>query len=179
LAQKSAGNTPGIMVTLKPRHEQFVRQYIEGQRFGWSIGDCYQRAGFRSSGHSAEVNASRLLKKADIQARIAELGRAGEERARVTVASLLEDFDAVIHGASRRDQWGAVNRAMELRAKLKGFLVERLEVGPPGSFAECGTDDEIAAKVLDEMPLDQALKANDDLRDALLRVAGNRALPVT
>src|ERR1051326_801590 len=112
------------MPELKPRHEQFVRMYLEGQRFGWSIGDCYQRSGFRSTGHGAAVNGSKLLNRTDIQERIRELMRAGEKRAHITATTLLEDFDAVISGASRKDQWGNVNRAIELRAKLKGFLVD-------------------------------------------------------
>jgi hypothetical protein len=33
-----------------------------------------------------------------------------------------------------KHQYSAVNRAIELRGKLKGFLIDRVEIGQPGDF---------------------------------------------
>src|SRR4051812_40426186 len=97
-----------------PKHEQFVQLVFRGVRHGWSQGDAYQRAGFRSNGHAAEVSASRLLKKADIQARLAELSAPAFQKAQVTVETLLGELEANIVGATAAQQHGAVNGAIQL-----------------------------------------------------------------
>lgn len=83
-------------------------------------------------------------------------------------------FDGAVGDA----HWGAAGSAAGLKAKLLGFMREKIEIGGVGDFDQCNTIDEIAAKTLDDMPLDVALETHDELRNALLRVAADRALPV-
>jgi hypothetical protein len=122
------------MPALTAKHEQFVQLIARGARFGWTQGEAYQRAGFRATGHTAEVNASRLLKKADIQARLAELAAPAFKKAQVTVESLLAELEANIAGATAAQQHGAVNGAIQLMGKLRGLLTDRVEIGAPGDF---------------------------------------------
>jgi hypothetical protein len=116
------------------KHENFCRLTLEGARFGWTQGEIYQRAGYKARGHSAEVLGSQLLKNIEVQRRIAELSEPAVKKAAITAESLIADFDRIMEGAAGDKQWSSVNRAVELRAKLKGYLIDRVEVGGPGSF---------------------------------------------
>jgi len=51
------------------RHESFAQHYVAGT----SQTDAYKRAGFKATGNSAEVNASKLIARPEVAARIAEL----------------------------------------------------------------------------------------------------------
>lgn len=188
-----------------PKHEAFAQQLIIGQKHGWTQGAAYSRAGYSAEGKTAEVNASRLLSNAKngIAARVAELAGAGARRAEVTTASLLEKLDRVYDGASAAAQYSAAGRAVETQAKIAGITVDRVEIGAPGSFPVASTaetlqmierelgpphaaafasllereDDEMVARfILTTMPLDEALLRQDQLREAFLRVASEKAV---
>ena len=120
------------------RHEQFAQQLVHGQKFGWTRGASYSRAGYRAEGHAAEANAHRLLKNAEngIAARVQEIVGAGAARAAVTVESLLGELDQVLAGAVSDRQFGAARAAIDSKARLKGLFVDKVEVGAPGSFSE-------------------------------------------
>src|SRR4051812_9844602 len=120
------------------RHEVFAQQLVHGQKFGWTRGACYSRAGFKAEGESAEASASRLLKnvKNGIAARVQEIVGAGADRAAVTVESLLTELDQVLSGAMDDRQYGAARAAIDSKARLKGLFVDKLEIGTVGSFSE-------------------------------------------
>jgi hypothetical protein len=120
------------------RHEQFAREMIKGMKSGRSQGMSYIAAGYQVTGQVAESAASRLLKNVEsgVAARVAELAGAGARRAEVTAASLLEKLDRVYDGASAAEQFSAAGRAVEAQAKIAGVMVEKHEVGAPGSFSE-------------------------------------------
>jgi Terminase small subunit len=167
------------MATLKnQKHERFVQMLIEGTRNGWTQGACYSRAGYRAEGAAAETNASRLLKNAQIQGRLAELTAPMVRKSRVTVESLLSQLEATIAGASEAKQFGAVNGSLALIGKLTGLLREKIEVGGPGDFDRLESVDEIARKTLDQLELDEALRNLETLRDAMIKIAAERARPV-
>jgi phage terminase small subunit len=52
---------------LTDKQERFVSEYLKDM----NATAAYKRSGYVAQGHSAEVNAARLLSKAEIQARIA------------------------------------------------------------------------------------------------------------
>ena len=58
---------------LTPMHEKFVAEYL----VDFNATAAYQRAGFKATGHGAEVNASLLLKKPHVQAAVAK-GKAAQ-----------------------------------------------------------------------------------------------------
>jgi hypothetical protein len=125
------------------RHEQFAQQLVHGQKFGWTRGASYSRAGYRAEGHAAEANAHRLLKNAEngIAARVQEIVGAGAKRAEVTVESLLTELDQVLAGAVTDRQFGAARAAIDSKARLKGLFVDKVEVGGPGEFSPQSVDE--------------------------------------
>ena len=86
------------------RHERFAQNKAKGM----SIGPAYTAAGYKATGHSAEVSGARLLKNVEVRNRIAELqGSAAKQitdvrdaarqhtRAAVeTLVSVMEDLEA-------------------------------------------------------------------------------------
>jgi hypothetical protein len=162
-------------VLKNPKHETFCHQIIEGARFGRTQGQAYSRAGFKADGHAAEVSASRLLKNADIQARLVELGQPAARKTRATVDTLAAQFDAVFDGAMGSAQFGAAGSAAAAKSKLLGFMRERLEVGPAGAFDACETTEDIMRRLLADQTPGEALASLDVLRGEIERHAALHA----
>ncbi len=86
------------------RHERFAQNKAKGM----SIGPAYTAAGYKATGHSAEVSGARLLKNVEVRNRIAELqGSAAKQITDVrdaarqhtlaaveTLVSVMEDLEA-------------------------------------------------------------------------------------
>ena len=86
------------------RHERFAQNKAKGM----SIGPAYTAAGYKATGHSAEVTGARLLKNVEVRNRIAELqGSAAKQITDVrdaarqhtlaaveTLVSVMEDLEA-------------------------------------------------------------------------------------
>ena len=188
------------------RHERFAQNIATSTKTTWSNGRCYSEAGFKTDNRSADACAARLLTNANVSARIEELLAPIVQKTRTTVDTLAAQLDAVFDGASGDRQWGAAGSAAALKAKLLGFMREKIEVGGPGAFVPqtvdevlervsrelgpeaatvvawtCGGPDEpmpfdaVARTTLQGMTLDQALSRIEELRLALLRVAGDDA----
>ena len=153
------------MAPLKNRkHENFAHLVVHGAAQGLSQAQMYKLVGYKADGHAAEVAASRLLSNVEIQRRVAEIGAPAVKKTVITAESLIADFDNVIAGASRKDQWGAVNRAIELRGKLKGFLIDRVEIGAPGAFDGVTSAEEVADRLIADA------RDPHDLLDAMRRL---------
>lgn len=140
-------------------HERFCQLLPVVRRKGGSNSDAYREAGGKGSKRAAEVSASRILHRPDVQARLAELAAPAVRKAQVSMDSLIQQLDTVFDGAAADSQWNAAGSAAGLKAKLTGFLRERLEIGGPGDFDACQTPAEIFAKIRHE--------SDDALRDWL------------
>jgi hypothetical protein len=105
--------------------------------------------------------------------------RPAVKKTRTTVDSLAAQFDRVFDGATSDKQWGAAGSAAGLKAKLLGFMREQIEVGAPGAFSQCNSVEDVAGRMLDEADLAETLQNLESLRDALLKVASDRAELVT
>lgn len=66
----------------------FVDEYLKDLNGS----QAYIRAGYKARGNSAEVNASRLLRNAKVQAAIAERMKAREQRTEITQDRVLKEF---------------------------------------------------------------------------------------
>ena len=183
------------------RHERFCQLIATSTKTKMSQGRCYEQAGFRTDARSADACAARLLTRANVKARIAELIEPTVKKTRTTVDTLTEQFDRVFDGALAAEQFGAAGNAAGLKAKLLGFMKEQItvthrdgeasegemlsviaaELGPMFSLmVGWGLDhdgvmppvDEIARETLLHIPLPAALEHLDQLRSAMLR-AGN------
>jgi hypothetical protein len=169
---------PGALRNLK--HEAFAQLIAQAPKHGMSNAHCYREAGYRvDAGPACDVAASRLLSSDKVRARIDELIRPTIRRTRATVDTLAEQLDHVFAGATGDRQWGAAGSAAALKAKLLGFMRERLEVGAVGAFDECRTTEEVIAKLLTEHESPAAALAElDELRQMIEAYAANHAAPV-
>jgi phage terminase small subunit len=122
------------------RHELFAQQLAQGK----SASEAYVLAGFKPSRH----NASRLRTKSNICARVREIQEASAKSAEINIASICRELDSAIEIARARGQANAMVSAAGLRAKLAGLMVERHEIGAPGDFEDCNTEEEVLRALL-------------------------------
>lgn len=132
------------------KHENFAQLTVRGAAQGLSQAQIYQMAGYGAEGHAAAMAASRLMKKDDVRARIAELTAPAERKTRTTVDTLTEQFDRVFDGAVAAEQFGAASNAAGLKAKLLGFMREKIEVGPPGAFGDL-TIEKVTSDMIEQL----------------------------
>ena len=109
------------------RHEHFA----QGLAKGLNQTQAYIAAGYSKTG--AEVSASRLLRKANVDARVTELRERSAIRAEITIADLVQELEEARQaaaGAETVQSSGMVSATMG-KAKLLGLLVDKL-AGPDG-----------------------------------------------
>jgi hypothetical protein len=146
------------MPTLKnQRHELFCRNLIEGAQRGWSATDAYIKAGYKGEEGVARACASRLLTNENVKRRLEELNAPAVKKTQITVETLLNKLEANIIGAEAKGQHGAVNGSIGLMAQLRGLLINRTEIGSPGSFDACETTEQVVAALLADQSPAQAL----------------------
>jgi hypothetical protein len=116
------------MPRLRPRREAFAQAIIRSAKTGASIAQCYEEAGYKTTGHASEVNASRMLKDAEVRSRIDELARPAVRKMAFTLETLSEEISETIRAAKAKGSHNTVLRAIELGAKLHGLLTEKISV---------------------------------------------------
>ena len=122
------------------RHERFCVALSQGH----SIAESFTMAGYAKS----RGNGSRLRANESVQARLAELQAQTAADAKVTVESICRELDEANAVAKAKGQAAAMVSAATLRAKLAGLMVEKVEVGAPGTFDSCNSTAEIVDEVL-------------------------------
>jgi hypothetical protein len=162
------------------RYERFCQNIATSPKTGWPQGRCYVEAGYKTADRSADACAARLLTRANIQARIAELVEPTVRKTRATVDDLASQLDEVFAGATGDRQWGAAGSAAALKAKLLGFMREKIEIGSAGQFDECRTTEEVIEKLLTEHESPAAALAElDELRGMIAHYASSHAVVVS
>ena len=117
--------THGFEAELAKRPPGGVRPNIAEGR---SQREAYQRAGYTPASDSvADVNASRLLRHAQVQSRVRELQAAQAQASQITAERLLAELEEARSLALSLGQAGAAVAASMGRAKLCGLLVDRRE----------------------------------------------------
>jgi phage terminase small subunit len=86
------------------------------------------------AGYSDPRNSTRLTKKDVIRRRIEELQSRGAERAEVSVTSLLLELEDARSKATDNNQLAAATTAIMGKAKLAGFLRDKIEVTTVDEF---------------------------------------------
>ena len=157
------------------RRETFCRMIIEAAKRGLPQTWAYEKAGYHADGHSAEVNASRLLNYAEIKSRLAELGQPAVRRTRVSVESLLNELETTINDARSDGQHSVVVNALTLSAKLVGLLRDRVEVGGVGSFDGCETVEQAIDLLLADQSPGEALASLGTFCSEIERFAADHA----
>ncbi len=109
------------MSDLSPRQERFCQEYASGA----SGAEAARRAGY--SPHGADVQACRLLGKAHVKARVAEVQAATAKEIQWTREDHLRRLHEIGEAAERAKSYGVAARCEELRGKVLGFYAERGE----------------------------------------------------
>ena len=76
------------MLHLKPAHERFVQEYVANGRNGQ---DAYMAAFPKCGKGAARTLASRLLNRAEVKSRVAEMQGKSAERSQVTLDNLITE----------------------------------------------------------------------------------------
>lgn len=118
------------------RHERFAQEYL----VDLVAVQAYARASYTAKGNAAEVNAARLLRKAQVQARIAELQAERAERTKIDADWVLQRLSEEISAdvADLYDDTGKVKPIRQWPIIWRQGLVAGID-----SFQEqVGKDDE-------------------------------------
>jgi phage terminase small subunit len=98
-----------------PKHERFCQEYAVDHKGG----PAYVRAGYSKNG--ADQSAERLLRNAEVSARVKELDGAVAERLEITQESVLREIEATRIAAAAADQHSVALKAVALKGKHIGM----------------------------------------------------------
>jgi len=138
----STGRPTAMGILANPRHERFVQALFEGE----TADAAYAKAGYKPN----DGNCIRLKGNERVKARLAELQAQTAKASKVTVESICRELDEANAVAKAKGQAAAMVSAATLRAKLAGLMVERVEVGNPGSFDDCESYADVADGLIAE-----------------------------
>lgn len=165
---------PAAMPTLQNvRQETFCQLIAKSPKTGWHQGKCYTEAGFKTANRSADACAARLLTRANIKTRIAELIEPAVRKTGVTVASLLNELEQARVAAHDDRQFSASVQAIAGKAKLAGL--DRENGGAGSEFSKCASIDEVLRVLLTHLSPGDALQQLDDLRGLIVAHAADHA----
>jgi hypothetical protein len=164
------------MTALRPRREAFVRNVFQSPKTGWSQAACYEAAGYKTTGHASETNASRMLKDAEVKMRLNEMAQPAVRKAQVSIEALLNELDRTIADARADRAHGAVVAAIALITKIAAMLHEQAD--HDNEFAGAKTSDEIMSMMINEFGPEGLEELADDLKANAIRAASDRAKPV-
>lgn len=106
-----------------PRHEAFCLYYIETG----NATESYARAYNRKNDKTSEANGSALLKRTEVQLRLAKVRKAHAETHGVTVASITAELEEARTAALDAGQYAAAINAIVHKAKMHGVYVEKTD----------------------------------------------------
>jgi phage terminase small subunit len=111
--------------TLTARQLKFCLLIVEGS----TNAKAYAKAGYKCHNRMVtEVNASRLLNSAKIQAKIAELRLPAARNAQITVEKLTARLLEIDKAATADGQHAAATAALALVARLNGLITDHKTV---------------------------------------------------
>src|SRR5262245_50709874 len=158
------------------RHEAFAQRRVSGISLGESQAASYRAVGYKSQGHGAETNASRLLRKDHIVARIQELQERAARKTVASVETVTAQLDADRQLAFKQGQASAAVQATIGKAKINGLMISRSERGRPDSFAVCQTPEQVIDAMVQELGDEHAaLTQIEALRQMLLQRIASKA----
>ena len=109
---------------LNARQEAFCRGLAEGKPASRS----YVEAGYNARGNAAEVNAARLLRKAQVANRLREMQAKHARRVEKTVADVIADLDRLRDQAFATGQISAGVAAVMGAAKILGMITDKSQL---------------------------------------------------
>ncbi len=120
-----------------PRHERFAQELAKGK----TQIEAYELAGYEPN----ESHASRLVRNGKVSARVDELLAQAAERAVITVHDIVDQLDEDRTFARSLEAPGPAITATMGKAKVLGFLTEKVEhTGKDGGPMEIVSDHDLA-----------------------------------
>ncbi len=116
-----------ILAKLHPRHARFVQLYVSGRRPAESA----RLAGFSDSRRQAKI----LLARHDVAAAVEALNGLATKRSLYDFDQASAELAAAAEFAKRTGNGAALVKAIETRAKLHGFLSDKLTLDAPGAVS--------------------------------------------
>jgi phage terminase small subunit len=99
---------------MTPKQRRFAEEYLIDLNAA-----AYKRAGYRATGHSAEVNASRLLRNAEVQRMIREGQHSRTHRTHLAADRVLNELAAVAFSdITDYCEWGTEGIRLKPRAQI-------------------------------------------------------------
>jgi len=114
------------MTKLTPKQDKFARVYLETSNASEAYRQAYD-VGENTTPEAIWVNACKTLANAKVAQRVAELHAAAQERTMVTLESLSKEMDENRARANELDQSATMQSATMGKAKLHGFLVDKVQ----------------------------------------------------
>lgn len=135
------------MVKLTPKQEAFAKAYVEEGNASEAYRQAYSTANMKPE--TVHNKGYCLLQKDEVRARVEELQAVHQANHEVTVESLLRELGTVQKEALERGQMSAAARAIELKAKIVGLLVNQNKTRLAFEASSLSLDD--AVVVLERM----------------------------
>ena len=114
------------MSKLTPKQDKFARVYVETGNASEAYRQAYD-VGENTKPEGIWVKGCEILKKGNVAVRVQELQAAAQERTMVTVESLSKEMDENRKRANELDQTSTMQSATMGKAKLHGFLVDKVQ----------------------------------------------------
>lgn len=124
---------------MKERYEKFCEEFV---RNGDNATEAYKAAGYKADNqHSAETRASRLLKKVEVQNKIAELKKKVRSVSQQkTILSVIERME-ILSNIAQSDETSPIEKikAIDTANKMEGvYIVKNQITGADGGPVEIG-----------------------------------------
>lgn len=111
-------------MALTNKQMNFVNEYMKDM----NATAAYRRAGYRAKGNAAEVNASRLLSNAKVQAEIAKRTEELKKKSDLTVEWVINELKKNHLRAIELGEMSASNKALELLGRHLGAFMDKVAV---------------------------------------------------
>ena len=167
---------PGMPVLRNAKREAFARHIARSPRTGWPQSRCYRESGYATAGNSAEVNACRLLRDAQVMNRISEIVAPAVREAEFSVERLLIEIEGVLRSAKADRAHGACVSALALVLRVHELIASQGIAEPVfGGVSDVGQIvDMLVAQIVGDLGTDAAI----EIADRLVAAVADRAVPV-
>jgi hypothetical protein len=115
---------------LTPKQAVFVAAYLESGNASAAYRTAYDAVRMKDT--TIRVKAAELLRNGNITVRLAELRKAAEEKALVSLGDHMAELAAVRDQAKEAKQFSAAIKAEELRGRLSGLYADQPQQASPG-----------------------------------------------
>ena len=143
------------------------RSFAEAVASGLRMTEAYRKVYDVKNMTDVTINraAVDVMKNSKVAALVQELRAPAAAAAAITAESHLAELRRLRDLALDAGKHEAAIRAEELRGKVAGLYVTRLEAGAPGSFAALSAEQKATAISAIKQLLDQRTKASDEVTD--------------